>query len=64
MIACRWVAIAIGLTAILDPAIGVPRTERPPIDLAVFASPARADAAAQTGAGSRARPRSGGISRK
>ena len=48
MIACRWVAIAIALTAILDPAIGMPRTERPPIDLAVFASPARADAAAQT----------------
>ena len=48
MIACRWVAIAIALAAILDPAIGMPRTERPAIDLAVFASPARADAAAQT----------------
>ena len=48
MIACRWVAIAIALAAILDPAIGVPRTERPPIDVAVFASAARANAAAQT----------------
>ena len=48
MIACRWAAIGIALAAILDPAIRVPRTERPPIDLAVFASAARANAAAQT----------------
>ena len=48
MIACRWAAIGIALAAILDPAIGVPRTERPPIDVAVFASAARANAAAQT----------------
>jgi hypothetical protein len=48
MIACRWAAIGIALAAILDPAIRVPRTERPPIDVAVFASAARANAAAQT----------------
>ena len=57
MIACRWVAIGIALAAILDPAIGVPRTERPPIDLAVFASPASSECRRANGAGSRARPR-------
>ncbi|HEY7057280.1 MAG TPA: hypothetical protein VH458_12180 [Vicinamibacterales bacterium] len=47
MTALRWVAIAIVLAAIWDPAIVVSRDRRPPVDLDVAVGHARASSAAQ-----------------
>ena len=48
MTAFRGLAIGIAVAAIWDPAIGVHRKERPPIDLAMFVSPAHTSVAAET----------------